>query len=237
MRVLHLRAAAPPKDIRLVGQIALVELGVDVITRLLDRGVRDTHRVGAHVGDQADRALIAHLHAFVELLRRPHRTPRRKPQLFRGFLLDGAGREGRRRLPAALAGTDGRDDERQLFDFGDDVAGCLLGLDLRLVAVELLQPRLEWLAILFEIGRDRPVLLRDELPNLLFALDDEPQRDGLHPTGRQTGFDALPQHRGRLVADQSIEHPARLLGVDFALIDVHWVRERLSDGVLRDLVE
>jgi len=88
--------------------------------------------------------------------------------LFRGFLLDGAGREGRRRLPAALAGTDGRDDERQLFDFGDDVAGCLLGLDLRLVAVELLQPRLEWLAVFFEIGRDGPVLLRDELPNLLF---------------------------------------------------------------------
>ena len=87
MRILHLRAAAPLVDVRLIGQVALVELCVDVLARLLDRGIRDTHRVGTHVRDQTDGALFAELHAFVELLRRPHRAPGRKAQLFRGFLL------------------------------------------------------------------------------------------------------------------------------------------------------
>src|SRR5207245_7927567 len=120
-------------------------------------------------------------------LRRAHGAPGRKAQLFRGFLLQGAGREERRRLPAALASTDRRDDERQLFDFGDDIAGCLFGLDVRLVPVELLQPRLEWLAIFLEIRRNRPVLLRPELLDLLFTLADEPQRHGLYAACRQSG--------------------------------------------------
>src|SRR5882724_5665403 len=101
----------------------------------------------------------------------------------------------------------------------------------------LVQPRLERLAVLLEIGLDGPVLLRDELADLLLALADQSQRYGLHPTRRQAGLDALPEERGRLVADQAVEHAARLLRVDFPLVDVEGMRQRVGDRVLGDLVE
>jgi len=138
---------------------------------------------------------------------------------------------------AALAGRDRRDHERQLLDCGDDVFRCLLGLDLGFVPFELLQPRLERLAVFLQIGRDGPVFLRDELPDFLLALDDQPQRDGLHPPCRQARLDALPEHRRSLVAHQPVEDAPRLLGVDFALIDVEGIGQRFGDGVFRDLVE
>ncbi len=72
--ILDLRAPPALVDIRLVGQIALVELRVDVLTGLLDRGIRHADGVGAHVGDQTDRPLLAELHPFVQLLGGPHRT-------------------------------------------------------------------------------------------------------------------------------------------------------------------
>ena len=48
----------------------------------------------------------------------------------------------------------------------------------------------------------------------------------------------LPQHRAGLVADQAIEHAARLLRVDLALVDLAGgARWRAGHRVLRDLVE
>ena len=223
--------------VRLVGQIALVELGVDVLAGLLDRRIRDAHRVGAHVGDEADRSLLTQLDALVQLLRGAHRAAGGEAELLGRFLLHRAGRERRRRLAAALAGGNRRHDKRQLLDFGDDGARCGFGFDLRLVPLELLEPRLERLAVLLQVGGNGPVLLRDELPDFFLALDDQPQRHGLHPTGRQAGLDALPEHRRGLVADQTVEHAPGLLRVDFALIDVERVGERFRDRVLRDLVE
>ena len=105
------------------------------------------------------------------------------------------------------------------------------------MAVELLEPRLERLAVLLEVGGHGPVFLRHELPDFLFAFDDQPQRHRLHTPGRQTGLDALPEHRRCLVADQAIQHAPRLLGVDLALVDIERVGEGLTDGVFRDFVE
>jgi len=59
----------------------------------------------------------------------------------------------------------------------------------------------------------------------------------LHPSCRQAGLDALPQHRRRLVADQAVQDAPRLLRVDLALIDVEGVGQRFGDRVLGDLVE
>src|SRR2546426_12221409 len=42
---------------------------------------------------------------------------------------------------------------------------------------------------------------------------------------------------GRLVADQAVEHAARLLRVDFPLVDVEGMRQRVGDRVLGDLME
>jgi len=47
----------------------------------------------------------------------------------------------------------------------------------------------------------------------------------------------FPEERGRLVADQPVEHAARLLRVDFPLVDVEGMRQRVGDRVLGDLVE
>ena len=237
MRILNLGAPSAFVHVRLIRQIALVELGVDVLAGLLDRRIRHAHGVGAHVGDEADRPLLSQLHAFVQLLGGAHRASGREAKLLGRFLLHRARRKGRRRLAAALAGRDRRHYKRQLFDFGDDGAGCRFGFDLRLMSREFLQPGLERLAVLLEVGGHCPVFLRDELPDFLLALDDQPQCDGLHPTRRQAGLDALPEHRRGLVADQAVEDAPRLLGVDFPLIDIEGVGQGFGDRVLGDLVE
>ena len=72
--ILHLRAPAPFVDVRLVGQIALVELRVDVLARLLDRGVGHTNGIGTHIGDQTYRSLIPNLYSLIQLLGGAHRT-------------------------------------------------------------------------------------------------------------------------------------------------------------------
>ena len=69
----------------------------------------EVHRVGAHVGDETDRAL-AEIDAFVEPLRDAHRALRAEAELARGFLLQRRGGERRRRVALALLLLDVRDD-------------------------------------------------------------------------------------------------------------------------------
>ena len=63
----------------------------------VDRLARHLHAVGPHVGDEAD-GLAADVDAFIELLRHAHRLLRAEAELARGFLLQGRGGEGRRRV-------------------------------------------------------------------------------------------------------------------------------------------
>ncbi len=147
----------------------------------------------------------------------------------------GAERWGRGAPPLAL--LDRGDLERDGQRLRHNGPGARLVLDLRLLAIELVQPCLERLAVLLEVGLDRPVLLGHELADLLLTLADQPQGDGLHPPRREAGLDALPEERRRLVAHQAVEHAARLLRVHLALVDVERMRERLGHRVLGDLVE
>src|SRR5207302_3561979 len=110
-----------------------------------------------------------------------------------------AGAERGWRRAAALARLDLRDFERNLERVRHDRAGGRFVFDLGLLAVELVQPGLELLAILLQVGLDGPVLLRHELADLVLALADQPQRDGLHAPRREAGLDALPQERRRFV--------------------------------------
>ncbi len=57
------------------------------LTRLVLRQFGDVGRVRAHVGDQAGRAALAHLLAFVESLRQRHRPFGGEAQFTRGLLL------------------------------------------------------------------------------------------------------------------------------------------------------
>ena len=84
---------------------------------------------------------------------------------------------------------------------------------------------------------DRPVLARGERLDLALALDDETDGDRLDAPGRQPAADLARQERAERVADEAVDDPARLLGVDEVLVDVARVGERLADGRLGDLAE
>ena len=84
----------------------------------------------------------------------------------------------------------------------------------------------ELLPILLEQRLDGPVLDRLERANLALTLDEQPQRNGLHAPGGDPLLHCFPEDGTRLVADQTIEHATRLLGVDFALIDFAGVGNR-----------
>src|SRR5208282_5969327 len=78
-----------------------------------------------------------------------------------------------------------------------------------------------------------PVFLR---ANLL-ALDDYPKRYRLDPPGADSTLDLVPEQRAYLVADQPVEHPARLLGVEQVVIELLRVCHRRPHRALRYLME
>ena len=143
-----------------------------------DRGER--HRVGAHVGDQADIALARELDTFVEFLRNAHGPLRVETELARCFLLQSRCREGRGRVAAALTLRDA-DCGQLAVRSGED--GFLHVARLRFVLeAELLdlvtavtdQPGYEWLLVFADIGLDGPVLARLECLDFQLTLDDQP---------------------------------------------------------------
>src|SRR5690606_3895827 len=76
----------------------------------------------------------------------------------------------------------------------------------------------------------------DEFENLFFALADQPQGDGLDPAGAGSAANAAPEQGADLVADQTVDHPPRLLGVDFVQVEFGGMGEGLLDGGSGDLV-
>ena len=208
-------------------------------------GQRDV--VGSHVRDEPP---------LVQTLRESHHLRRRQTQPAPALLLQGRGHE--RRL--------GRRPERPLLDAahrerrvgeavgerpgarlveGDDLgvggvaqhaAGVevLPGGDLRVVdgdegGGERRRGRRDEL--------DVPVAGGDERDALTLALDDEPDRRALDPSRRQPPVDPPPQHRGHLVAVETVEDAAGLGGVDEPVVDPAGVVDGVVDGGLGDLVE
>ena len=116
-------------------------------------------------------------------------------------------------------------------------AGVGLVVELRLVAVHLHQRGLEGLPLALAQRLDGPVLLRLEGADLPLALDDQPERHGLHPAGGESGLDRPPEDRARLVAHQPVEDPAGLLRVHLPLVDLPRLVHRGEHGVSGDLLE
>ena len=208
------------------------------------RGQR--HRVGAHVGDQA-RGAFAEIHALVQPLRGPHGFLRGEAELARGFLLQGRGGEGRRRVLAPLAPLDARDLELAggglaqgalRFVRGAGVADEeLLELVVEPLAGVLGEPCRKGLAVLFQFRFQCPVLDRLEGLDLPLALDDQPERGGLHAPGREPGADLLPQQGREVEAHQVIQRSPRLLRVHQVAGDLARVFQRFLHGAAGDLVE
>jgi len=205
-------------DARLLGQVFAPVVADDLLARRLDRLARELHRIGAHVGDQADR-LAADVHALIQALGGAHGLRGAHPQLARGFLLQRGGGEGRGRMAAHLLALDGGDG---IGSAGGDLAHGLLGRRLRrqvelveLAPVQMRQPRGDDLARGgAEIGVDRPVFAGLERLDLGLALADQAQRDRLHPPRRARAGQLAPQHRRQGEADQVVERPARQVGLD-----------------------
>src|SRR5215212_8581479 len=221
-----------PLDV--VGAVALGDQAADVVL-----GGRGQGRgVGAHVGDEPDRALTGQVDALVQLLGHGHGPLGGEPELAGGLLLEGGGDERGRGAALALA----------LVDPGDRPGGSPGGLGggggRALVAEDellLLAHRVAGVDRLGglggQVGLQAPVLAGLEGVDLALAVDDHLERGRLDPAGRQAGPDLAPQHRRQLVADDPVDHPAGLLGVDQAVVDVAGVGEGPPDGVGGDLGE
>ena len=85
--------------------------------------------------------------------------------------------------------------------------------------------------------RDLPIFLRPEDLDLALAVDDQAQRDRLHPARRLGAGQLAPQDRRQREADQIIERAARPVGVDQILIERARPRHRLGHRRLGDGVE
>ena len=88
-----------------------------------------------------------------------------------------------------------------------------------------------------ELRHDAEIGGRPEGDDLAFALDEQPHGDALHAARRQRRPHLLPQHGRQLETDQTIQHAARLLGVDQIHVDRPRVLDSLQNGPLRNFVE
>ncbi len=79
--------------------------------------------------------------------------------------------------------------------------------------------------------------LRNERADLFLTLDENMERGGLDAAGREAVAELLPDEAGEIIADESVEHAARFLGLAEILVE----RPRMGDGLFhgrrRDLIE
>ena len=216
----------------------------DHLANLLHRLGRERHRVGTHVGDQADAAL-ARVHAFIQLLCHAHGALGGEAELARSFLLQRRGGERRRRVAAALLAIDLQHGERPVRSgrgrqalLGRARAGLVGEAELLdLVAAKFDQLEGKGLLAVLADGVDAPVLARLEGRDFRFALANHAQRGTLHPAGGQPAPHLLPQQRRQVEADQVVQRAPRLLRVHQVERQLARRGHRLAHGVAGDLVE
>ena len=210
-------------DARAGRDVRRAVLGLDQAAGLADRLRRELHAVGTHVGDEADR-LAADVDAFVQALGDAHGGGGAEAELARGFLLQGRGDEGRRRVAPDLPTVNRRHREGAALDLALGLLGTFLRVEVELVelsAVEMGEAGLQHLLLGgAEIGVDRPVLAALEDLDLGFALTDQAQRDRLYASGRTAAGQLAPQHRREGESHQVVEGAAGEIGVDQRLVEV-----------------
>ena len=183
---------------------------------------------------------VGRVDALVQALGDAHRPLGAEAELAARLLLQRASRERRRR--AALATGAWRPSRRRAA-----AARSAVGVAARRsrssptssgLAVDPDELGRERLAV----GRgeerlDRPVLAGGEGADLALALDDEAHGDRLDAAGRQAAADLAREQRAERVADQAVDDPPRLLGVDEVAGRCRAGGERLADRALGDLAE
>src|SRR5204863_2603309 len=180
VRILSILRFSVGIETRAVWQVLLSVHHLDVVAGLNRRRRGNASRVGAHVGDEPHRALVANLHAFVEVLCEPHRALGTEAELLGGVLLERAGGERRRRILSALATLYFRDLESLAgLERGENGVRLFLVVDDRLLAVEQMQLGSELLSVFLEQRFDGPVLDWLERADLALSFNEQTQRNGL----------------------------------------------------------
>ncbi len=155
-----------------------------------------------------------------------------------GLLLELARREGGGRLAFDLLLLHGGDDEGGALQGGHDLGGAFGIADLRLLPVDLDEFRLEGGRIRpFEQGGEVPVFLGDECPDLRLPVADDPDGDGLDPTGGKAPLHLVPEEGADLVADETVEDPPGLLRLVPVEVEIVGVGDRVEDGLAGEVVE
>ena len=238
MGVLRCRGALGLPGALVGADIALAVGPGDVLSGSCHSLVGDAEAVGTHIGDEAHGAVAGDVHAFVQGLGSPHGAGGREAQTAGCLLLQGTGDEGRGGLLRALA----------LFQFAHGVLGPLealfdgAGLGLR-VGQELFS-----LVVGGQTGREAlpahaqssvhiPVFLGLEGFDLLLAVVDDADGHALDAARRQTAPDFPPQEGAQLIAHQTVQHTAGLLGVEEVFVDGAGVGHALLHALLGDLIE
>jgi len=210
----------------------------DILLGGSHRFVRNAQAVGTHIGDQTHGAVACNIHAFVQGLGSAHGAGGRKAQPAGCLLLQGAGDESRSGLLCPLA----------LFQlchhvlgpfqtlFNGPGLGFVFGQQLLALGIGS-QTRRKALVACAEGGVHVPVFVGLEALDLLFAVIDQPHSHALHAACGQAPAHLAPEERAELVAHQTIQHPAGLLGVEQILVNGAGVGHALLHALFGDLVK
>ena len=218
--------------------ILLAPPAEDIVLGRSQGFLRDALRVGTHIGDETHSANAGNLHAFIELLRQGHGALGRHTQLPGCLLLEGGGDKGRGRAALFLGALDALYRKGLSLHRSNDAVYLILIVEIPLLGIAvkacgesagLFLPR--------QVDVDGPVLLGLEGADFLLAIHHQPGGHRLHPSGRKAAAHLLPQQWGELVAHNTVEDPARLLGVHQILIDGAGVLNGAGHHAAGDLIE
>ena len=221
---------------RLRRQIGCAIPVLDDCARLSQGLGRHIDTVGPHIGDQT----ALGVDAFVQLLRGLHGALGREAELAGGLLLQRRGRERRWWRTARRRFLNRANGEGSGFDsrLGRQGRRFIVQVELgQLLAGMGDQSRQEGRPFGGHIGFDGPVFLGPKLLDFDLAVDDQPERDGLHPSCRAGTGQLAPQHRRQVEADQIIQRPARQIGIDQFHVDLTRIGHGLGHGRAGDGVE
>ncbi|OQA94006.1 MAG: hypothetical protein BWY25_03024 [Chloroflexi bacterium ADurb.Bin222] len=187
---------------------------------------------------------IADIQAFVELLGDAHGLDRSIVEFARGFLLQGAGGIGRRGTAPPLPLLDPQYLVLSALESLQQGQHVRLRAQLRFITVDADQARAERFAVALFTGTpgsqlriESPILLRHESFNLAFTFDHQAERHGLYAPGRESAANLAPQQGAEVVADQTVQHAARLLRVHQVEAEGTGMRKGFRHGGLSNLME
>ncbi len=221
-----------------LADIALAPAAADILLGRGHRLVRDTQRVGTHIGDQTDGPVAGDLHTFVQRLGGPHGAGGREAVAAAGLLLEGGGNEGRRRHTAAAALIHLGDGVGLALQGSQNAVGLVLVGDRQLFALGVgSQTGSEGSAALAEFGVDVPVLVGDELFDLDLPVADQAHGHALDAPGGKAPADLAPQKGRQLVAHQAVQLTPGLLGIEKVHINGAGMGHTLLHAFFGDLIK